>query len=100
MSGDNTMLALHDRATRGNVLSSENQTRLEQWYMLDKAQLEMLHSITAEATTADLQSQITVILERCITLSQRIQELTQSNEDARHELVQLRQQVAQHLQAA
>ena len=101
MSGDDAARALHDRATRGEVLSSEEQAQLEQWYAAqDNAEQGILNSPAASAATSDLQLQVTGVLERCITLAQRIQELSHHNDDLRRDIAQLRQQVARHLQPA
>ena len=101
MIGDNAARALHDRATRGETLSNEEQAHLEQWYAAqDNAEQGILSSVTAPATTSDLQVQVTAVLERCITLAQRIQELSHHNDDLRRDIAQLRQQVARHLQPA
>jgi hypothetical protein len=101
MSGNDTILALHDRATRGEMLSREEQALLDQWYLSeDNAEQGVLDSSAADGATEDVQVQITAVLERCIMLAQKNQELFQQNDELRRELTQLRQQVARHLQAA
>ena len=101
MTVDDAALALHDRATRGGTLSGEEQAQLERWYTAqDNAEQGVLSSAAAFSATSALQSQVTVVLERCITLAQRIQELSNHNDDLRRDIAQLRQQVACHLQPA
>lgn len=94
-------LALHDRATRGATLASHEQTQLEQWYAAqDIAEQVALGSGTISTASQDVQSQVTAVLDRCILLAQRIQELSNHNDDLRQDIAQLRQQVARRLQPA
>ena len=101
MIGDDAARALHDRATRGKTLSHEEQAHLEQWYAAqDNAEQGMLSSVGASAATSDLQVQVTAVLERCVTLAQQIQELSNHNDDLRRDIAQLRRQVVRHLQSS
>lgn len=101
MISDDAVRALHDRATRGEALSGEEQAQLEQWYAAnDNAEQGILSSVAASTANSDLQVQVTTVLERCITLARHIQELSHYNDDLRRDIAQLRQQVARHLQPA
>lgn len=85
---------LHDKATRGIVLSQDEQTQLEQWYRAqDNAEATAL-SLTTSPALANLQTQVTVALARSIELAQGIQDLTEQNDALRREIDILRQQVA------
>ena len=98
---DRAALALHDRAIQGATLSSDEQTQLDQWYAAqDVAEQAFLSAAAITAATPDVQSQIAAVLERCITLAQRIQELSNHNDDLRNNVAQLHQQVARRLQPA
>jgi hypothetical protein len=49
---------LHDRATRGETLSPEEQAQLESWYALqDEIEDNILGATTAEKTKATMQAQ-------------------------------------------
>ena len=95
MVADEVALALHDRATRGATLSGEEQAQLDQWYAAqDNAEQVILRSATASSAAQDLQSQVRVVLERCIALAQYIQELSNHNDVLRRDVARLRQHVA------
>ena len=101
MIGDDSAFALHIRATRGEALSGEEQALLGQWYGAhDNAEQSILSSVAASAANSDLQLQVTAVLERCIMLAQRIQELSNHNDDLRRDITQLRRQVVRHLQSS
>ena len=63
MISDDLGQALHDRATRGEQLSDEEQGRLESWYEYqDNLESNILSTTAEEKTIAKLQSQIEVAL--------------------------------------
>ena len=67
MVPDDSARTLHDKATRGGVLSPEAQAQLDQWNAAqDAAELVALQSSAAPAVP-DLQSQVSTVLARCIT---------------------------------
>ncbi len=99
MISDDAVRALHDRATRGRILSGEVQAQLEQWYAAqDNAEQGILSFVAASPTTPDLLEQVKTALERCVTLAQHIHELSHHNDDLRRDIAQLRQKMARHLQ--
>ena len=101
MSVNDGARALHDKATRGAPLSAEEQIQLDQWYAAqDHAKQVILSSGTVSSAVPELQTQVTAVLERCVTLAQRIQKLSHDNDALRRDLAQLRQQVARLLQPA
>ena len=87
MSVDDGALALHDKATRGAPLSAEEQIELDQWYAAqDHAEQIILGSGTVSSAMPELQTQVTAVLERCVTLAQQIQELSHDNDVLRHDI--------------
>ena len=92
---DNFSQELHDRATRGETLSPEEQAQLEQWYALeDEIEDNILETTTAEKTKAAMQAQIETTLRQLRVVTKRIQEVTSENEALRQEIISLRRQLA------
>lgn len=95
MISDNLAKQLHDRATRGESLSAEEQTQLENWYAReDSAESKALGLTATEKTLATLQTQIDTALAQLMTVVQRIQEVASENESLRREIAALRRQLA------
>lgn len=95
MNDNDGALALHDKATRDAPLSADEQAELDRWYAAqDHAEHILLRSGTVASVATDLQAQVTAVLERCVTLTQRIQALSHDNEIWRRDVAQLCQQVA------
>jgi hypothetical protein len=87
---------LHDRATRGEVLSAEERTRLQEWYTrLDREEGETLARAVPSASLATLQTQIETTLTHLATITQRIQILTSENAAIRQEITSLQALLAQ-----
>ncbi len=97
---DDATRALHDKSTRGAPLSEEEQAQLEQWYAAHDAEHVILSSGAPSSALPELQTEVTAVLERCVTLAQRIQELVHDNDVLRRDVAQLRQQVARLLHPA
>ena len=96
MNMDDGALALHDKAMRDAPLSAEEQVQLDQWYAAQNHAEEILPSSgTVPPVVPELQAQVTAVLERCVTLSQRIRELSHENEELRRDVAQLRNHMAQ-----
>ncbi len=94
MISDEVALALHNKGTHGEVLSSEEQALLNHWYAAqDSDEQQFLGSAPASPETAELQSQVTASFERSIALAQRIRELSDHNDTLRREITQLHYQV-------
>lgn len=101
MTVDAAALALHEKSTRDVPLSEDEQAQLDQWYAAqDNAEQVHLSAATASSAVPELQTQVTAALERCVTLAQRIQELSHGNDMLRRDVAQLRQQVARLVQSA
>ena len=86
--------ALHDRSTRGETLSDQEQTQLESWYEYqDNLESNILVTTLEGKPIAKLQSQIEVSLTQLISITQHIQEVTAENEILRQEINSLRDQL-------
>jgi hypothetical protein len=89
---------LHDRATRGETLSLEEQSQLEEWYAAqDRAEAADLGLTVSAETITVLQAQVALVLEQLTVATQRIQEITEENQALHHEISKLRRQLAQVL---
>jgi predicted nucleic acid-binding Zn-ribbon protein len=92
---------LHDRSTRGEVLSVGEQADLEAWYAReDEAERRLLKASGSSQSLATLQEQVDAALGRVAAVSRRIDELTRENETIRHEISALQQQLARTLAAS
>lgn len=66
---------LHDRATRGEQLTDEQQTILAEWYAdQDRAESRTLRSAATSLPAADVRAQIDVAVRQLSVVSQRIEE--------------------------
>jgi len=94
MISDDLAKQLHDKATRDEPLSAEEQTQLEKWYALqDNAESKVLGLTAAEETLATLQAQVDAALAQLMTVTKRIQEIAAENETLRREITALRRQL-------
>ncbi len=86
-----TRTELHDRATRGIALSSEDQAELEAWYTQQDAEERLLHENGKAAYSArsSLREQIDGALTQLAVVTQQIQMLSQQNENLRQEVSDL-----------
>jgi len=95
MVSDELGKQLHDRATRGQDLSPEEQEQLAAWYAAqDRAEMAEL-GLPASETTASLQAQINAVLAQLASTTRQIQELTEENKALRREIAVVRQQLVQ-----
>ncbi|MEW5987041.1 MAG: hypothetical protein AB1791_10445 [Chloroflexota bacterium] len=96
MVADELARFLHDRATRGEALSAEEQAQLEAWYALqDSTESQELDAVGHKGTLVTLQAQVEVALTQLLTVSRRIQQVASENEALRREVAVLRRQLAQ-----
>lgn len=94
MISDDLGKVLHDRSTRGEALSDEEQLQLERWYEdQDNLESNILVTTPDEKTIAKLQAQIEVALNQLISITNRIQEVASENELLRQEINSLRHQL-------
>lgn len=95
ITSDKVGMQLHDRATRGEVLTAEERSQLENWYIVQDAQES--ESLQQSATLPDvfqLRVQIDAALANLTLTAQRIQQATAENETIRDEIAVLRQQLS------
>jgi predicted nucleic acid-binding Zn-ribbon protein len=86
---------LHDRATRGQVLSAEERAQLQEWYArLDREEDANLDRVVRTASLAALHTQIDTALAQLATVTRRIQTLTVENAAIRQEIASLQAQLA------
>ncbi|MBI4758581.1 MAG: hypothetical protein HY783_06225 [Chloroflexi bacterium] len=98
MISDDIGRKLHDRSSRGETLSAEEQKQLENWYASqDNAESKMLGLTASEKTVASLQTQIDSALAQLMVVTKRIQEVASENEALRREIAALRRQLMQRL---
>lgn len=90
--------ALHDWVTRGLPLTDVEQAQLDAWYAQQDAEESLLLSTGETPQTLEgLQTQIKVALSQVALMTQRIQDLMRQNEELRHEVAVLKQQLTQRL---
>lgn len=98
MISDDIAKQLHDKFTRGEPLSPEEQAQLEEWYALeDKTETQQLLGLstaTNETNIATIQAQIDAALAQLTTITTRIQDIASENEVLKQEISVLRHQLA------
>jgi len=89
---------LHDKSTRGELLSIEEVKQLEEWYAReDRSEGQSLRLKVTEKSSSALQSQIDNALAQLMTATNRIQQVAMENEVLRREVLDLRLQVSRVL---
>jgi hypothetical protein len=98
---------LHDRATRGEILSAEEQAQLDAWYSaLEHDEMQVLFGRGGSSqpevgsgisSLVQLQQQIDTLLVQIATTTVRIQELSEQNKHLRNEVSKVRRKVAEHI---
>jgi hypothetical protein len=92
MISDEIGKQLHDRATRGEELSAEEQSQLKDWYTAqDQTEADLLRLIDYSAS--QLQAQVNSALTQLATVAGRIQEIASENDALRAENASLRQRL-------
>ena len=95
MISDELGIQLHDRVTRGEQLTNEEQKQLENWYALqDSHESSLLKSANSEPDVSELRAQVEIVLSQLTAITQRIQQVTAENEILRREIAVLHQQLA------
>lgn len=88
--------ALHDKATRGEQLTPEEQRDLEQWYaQQDKIEADVLNIPALDAVDTNLHGQVHATLDQILIVTRQIQELSIENDAIRREIAELQQRLAQ-----
>jgi hypothetical protein len=86
---------LHDRVTRGEVLTKEEHLALENWYEeQDQVEQQRLSVALSSVSVADLQAQTSAILKRLELTAQYIQETLTVNNSIRQDIAVLEEQLA------
>ena len=90
--------ALHDKASRGEKLSEQEQRQLEDWYaQQDKMELESIQLSVGEESLSALQAQVEAALAQLVKLTNRIQQVASENEQLRNENTTLLNQLTKQL---
>jgi Ca2+-binding EF-hand superfamily protein len=98
MENDNLMQILHDRATRGEVLSETERRQLESWYeSQDKLESESLNKIDVGNILSKRNIQIESALSEIAEITSKIQKILAENEKIRRENEILRRKIAENL---
>jgi hypothetical protein len=92
---DELRMQLHDRYTRGETLTAEEQAQLEAWYReQDAAEAQQLNQAGMTSGVLELHTQVETALAHLASTIQRVQQITTQNEGLRQENLTLRQQLA------
>lgn len=95
MSHDALAQQLHDKVTRGGVLSAAEQAQLDRWYaQQDQEETTALASTQTPQSLSEVQTQIEATVAQLQTVTQRIQVLIADNEAVRREIAALHDQLA------
>lgn len=88
------MQTLHDRATRGHTLTSDEQSVLDAWYAArDADEIAVLGSFVALDDLRALEAGVARVLDRIIETARAIQEVTLQNTRLRAEIGELQQRL-------
>ena len=95
MISDDLAKQLHDKATRGKLISVEEHSLLENWYALqDSSESDVLKLADDEKTLPTIQVQVETALTQLMSVTKRIREIASENEALRQEIAILRRQLA------
>jgi hypothetical protein len=101
MSETDAVLDLHDRHTRGEPLSDDEQARLAAWYAAeDAAEALLLGGLASPAQDDHLRARVDASVAQLVTMSQQIQTLVAQNEALRHEIAVLQELVRRRVAPA
>lgn len=96
MTADAKAEELHDRATRGETLTPEEQAQLQAWYdEQDQAEFQQLGLAASTSDDSALHNQINAALEQLAAATTQIQTLAAENEVLRRENLALRRQLSE-----
>ena len=96
MSSDKIGRQLHDKATRGKVLTPEEHELLEKWYSgHDNVESELLTRDNEPQAEHILHKQIDPILIRIGTTAEQIHKLTDENRMLKKNISKLQRQLAE-----
>ena len=87
---------LHDRFSRGEELSTEEQVRLERWYAAqDNEEAALLNGSPSDAELSALQTQVNRALQELARLSDQVLRTSEQNEVLRAEVRALRSRLSE-----
>ena len=93
---DDRMHELHDKATRGGILSTAEQAELDAWYAAqDAAESQLLAEAAPSQSLVELQADVQTAVAQLQAVTLRIQVLSDQNEALRQEVNALQRQLAQ-----
>jgi methyl-accepting chemotaxis protein len=89
------LIQLHNKASRGEALSSEERALLEKWYAeRDREDAGLLGSSTPPQEISVLRKQVNATVSELHRVTKAIQEQVAENEIARQEIATLQKQLA------
>jgi len=95
---DQSNLKLHDKATRGVILTPEEEQQLEAWYAAqDIAEYETIQVTISRSRNETLMAQIDTITQRLPIVTRNIDKIARENAMLRREITRLQQQLTQTL---
>lgn len=98
MVSDEIGKQLHDRATRGDILSPDEKVQLEEWYAAqDRDEMATLGLTATVKKVKSLQTQVDITLAQLTTITSRIKEIAEENEALRREITTLSRQLTQRV---
>jgi chromosome segregation ATPase len=103
MMDDALASALHDRATRGEKLSAQQQDLLDAWYdQRDAVENALLSCTSARHSLGidELKREIDTALARVAAATGHVQRLTRQNAELRRSVVELQRRLASPSHAA
>lgn len=87
---------LHDRVTRGEVLTADEQAQLQTWYSeQDQAEFQQLGLPASIPNNVELPNNIAIALNQIAASTAQIQKLANENEVLRRENQTLRRQLTE-----
>ena len=94
MTNEEQGRVLHDKLTRGEALSNQEQAELEQWYArLDRAEGAVPARTVVSPKLAELEAQVAQATAQLQSVTQRIQTLSAENAVVRQEIADLQRQL-------
>lgn len=89
---------LHDRSTRGDTLSVEEQQALDLWYReQDQAESTLLDQAVIAPNVIALRHQLEVAVQQLTFVSQSINEVMRANNELRRDIARLQTQLRPEL---
>jgi predicted nucleic acid-binding Zn-ribbon protein len=87
-------LQLHDRWTKAEVLTAEEQAQLQVWYeQQDAEEAKQLNPFSTTVETSGLHGQVDMALTQLTTVIQQVRQVISENEELRREISALQQRL-------